>query len=80
MVRRTQRGTVYGEMGFYLDIPRTATVVTDEPGIVYVLSLDSLAQMETRHAEIAAALHRYMAVLVSERLQFTTQTLKAMFI
>jgi SulP family sulfate permease len=79
-VRRTRRGTVYGEMGFYLAIPRTATVVTDESGIVYVLSLESLAQMEAQHAEIAAALHRYMAVLVSERLHFTTQTLKAMFI
>jgi SulP family sulfate permease len=79
-VRRTRRGTVYGEMGFYLDIPRTATVISDEGGIVYVLSLDSLAELESRHAEIAAALHRYMVVLVSERLQFTTQTLKTMFI
>jgi SulP family sulfate permease len=79
-VRRTQQGTVFGEMGFYLGNPRTATVIADEPGIVYVLDQDALARMESRHSEIAGAFHRYMAMLISERLLFTTQSLKAVLI
>ena len=31
-VRRTNAGTIYGEIGFYLGIPRTATVVADRAG------------------------------------------------
>lgn len=76
-VRRSNRGTVFGELGFYLEIPRTASVVIDTPGLVYVLHRDALKRMEERDPEVAAELNRYMARLVSERLMFTTRTLRA---
>jgi SulP family sulfate permease len=76
-VRRTLRGTVFGELGFYLQVPRTASVVTDGPGIVYVLDRESLLRMEDIDPEVAAGLNRYMAILLSERLMFTTRTLRA---
>ena len=79
-VRRTTRGTVFGELGFYLKIPRTAAVKADEPGTVYVLDRASLERMEREDPNVAAGLHRYMAVLISERLMFTTRTLNAVMI
>ena len=77
-IRRTTRGTVFGELGFYLRIPRTASVMTDESGLVYVLNQESLLKMDENDPEVAAGLHSYMAKLLSERLMFTTRTLKAL--
>jgi SulP family sulfate permease len=77
-IRRTTRGTVFGELGFYLRIPRTAYVMTDEAGVIYVLNHDALMRMEDDNPEVAAGLHRYMAMLLSERLMLTTRTLRAM--
>ncbi|MEH6611742.1 MAG: SulP family inorganic anion transporter [Halioglobus sp.] len=79
-VRTTEQGTVYGELGFYLSSPRTASVQTDSEGRVFVLSQTALKRLETEHSEIAAGLHRFMARLLSERLLNTTQTLKALLL
>lgn len=76
-VRRTGPGTVLGELGFYLNTPRTASVIADGQGKAYRLTTDALQQMETRHPELAAALHRFMADLLAERLVRTTHTLEA---
>ena len=76
-VRRSGRGTVFGEMGFYLNAPRTASVVMDEAGVIYVLTQLELARMEEQAPDVAASLNRYMARLLSERLMFTTKTLRA---
>jgi SulP family sulfate permease len=77
-IRRTTRGTVFGELSFYLRIPRTASVMTDDAGLIYVLNQDSLLEMEKNDPKVAAGLHRYMAELLSERLMFTTRTLQAL--
>jgi SulP family sulfate permease len=76
-VRQSARGTIFGELGFYLGIPRTATVKTDGPGTVFVLTLDALERLQAEQPEIAAGFHHYMANLLSERLMFTTRTLQA---
>ena len=76
-VRRSDRGTIFGELAFYLNIARTASVVMDEAGIIYVLSQTELTRMEEQDPEVAAGLNRYMARLLSERLMFTTKTLRA---
>ena len=76
-IRRTGSGTVLGELGFYLDTPRTASVIADGPGRAYCLSTEALRDMETRHPELATALHRFIADLLAERQLRTTQTLEA---
>lgn len=76
-VRTTEHGTVYGELGFYLGTPRSASVITDEAGYLYVLSPEAAKRLEDKHPEIAASLHRYLANVLSERLLYTTQSLKA---
>ena len=76
-IRRTGPGTVLGELGFYLDTPRTASVIADGPGKAYRLTTDALSRMENEHPALAAALHRFMADLLAERLLRTTHTLEA---
>ena len=76
-IRRTGSGTVLGEIGFYLGTPRSASVVADSPVRVYRLTAAALARMETERPDFAAALHRFLADLLAERLLHTTATLEA---
>jgi SulP family sulfate permease len=76
-IRRTGSGTVIGEIGFYLSTPRSASVIAEQAGQAYRLKAESLRQMEAERPEFAAALQRFMADLLAERLLHTTQTLEA---
>jgi len=76
-IRRAGSGTVFGEVGFYLGTPRTASVIVDQGGEVYVLSQADNARLEQDHPHIAAALHKFMIRVITRRLQLTTTTLQA---
>jgi SulP family sulfate permease len=76
-IRRTGPGTIFGELGFYLNLPRTASVVADRPGTAFRLTVASLELMERDHPGLAAVLHRFMAKLLAERLASTTRTLQS---
>jgi SulP family sulfate permease len=75
-LRRTGAGTVLGELGFYLQSLRSASVVADEPCRAFRLTAESLTKMECEHPKLAASLHRFMADLLAERLLRTTHTLE----
>jgi SulP family sulfate permease len=76
-IRRTGPGTVLGELAFYLRAPRSASVIADDDGIAYQLSARALTRMEEEHPEVAAALHRFMADLMAERLLSMTHALES---
>jgi sulfate permease, SulP family len=76
-IRRAGVGTVFGEVGFYLGTPRTASVVIDTGGELFVLSQSANARLEQEHPHIAAALHKFMIRTITRRLQLTTSTLQA---
>jgi SulP family sulfate permease len=76
-IRRAGVGTVFGEVGFYLGTPRTATVIIDTGGELFVLSQSANARLEQDHPHIAAALHKFMIRAITRRLQLTTTTLQA---
>ncbi len=67
-LRTMQQGTVVGEVGMYLRLPRTAAVVTDMPSTVYRLDAKSLQAMQENDPRIAAAFHQFMARFLAERL------------
>ena len=71
-------GRVVGEIGFYLNQPRTAAVVTDEVSTVYRLSRASLKKMEQNDPEAASAFHQGIIRLVSERLTHLINTVDAL--
>jgi len=77
-LQTTGSGTVIGEIGAYLGRPASATVIADMPSIVYFLSLESLDRMEQDDPAIAAAFHKFMVELTSQRLINTDTTLQAL--
>lgn len=77
-LRRMGPGTVVGEVGLYTGAAATASVVVDQPSIVYCLSTDRLKQMECEDPALAAALHKFIAQLLGERLKDATSTVEAL--
>jgi sulfate permease, SulP family len=75
-IRRAGTGTVFGEVGFYLDVPRTASVEIDSDGEVLVINRAANALLETEQPQLAAEMHKFMLRLVTRRLQLTTDTLR----
>ena len=71
-------GAVVGEIGFYLDEPRTARVVAETDCVVSRLPADALARMEHEDPDVAAALHRLLVSLVAGRLSSTLRTIEAL--
>ncbi|HSF81893.1 MAG TPA: SulP family inorganic anion transporter [Anaerolineales bacterium] len=64
---------VVGEVGVYSGLPRTATIVVDQPTTVYRLSLQALKQMESEAPETAIFFHKLMGNLMAERVAHMTR-------
>ncbi len=77
-LRKMSSGTIVGEMGFYLNQPASATVITDQPGTIYHLSPDALKRLADEHPDVATAFHASMAGFMAERLTQTTRTLRTL--
>ena len=75
-IRTSGEGTLIGELGIYLNTPATASVITDEPSVIYSLSADSLQEMEEKDPDVATAFHRFIAQLLAERLVDNTRALE----
>ncbi len=71
-------GAVVGELSFYLGTPASASVIVDQPGQVYVVSQAELKELEATDPHLKAAIHEFMAHLLSERLSRANATLQAM--
>lgn len=71
-------GHLVGEIGFYLNQPRTASVKTDKPSVIYRLTREALQQMEKEAPETASTFHRLIVHLVSERVSHLTATVEAL--
>ena len=65
-------------LGLYLGGRRNACVVAESPAVVYRLSKTALDIMEDREPWLAAAFHKYMARLLSERLVQTNRALRGL--
>lgn len=77
-LRRMFAGTTVGELGVYAHVPASASVVASAPTRLAALSTERLAQMEAEDPVTAAAFHRFIAQLLSERLLSSTRTLRAL--
>ena len=77
-LRKMGPGTVVGEVGLYTGANATASVVVDQPSVVYCLSTDRLRRMEREDPALAAALHKFVAQLLGERLAGATDTIEAL--
>ncbi len=71
-------GVVVGEVALYTGVPRTADVVAETPSVVLRLSRASIERMEADDPEAAAALHRWLATMLSERLTDSNRAFSAL--
>ncbi len=67
-LRSVNPGVVVGEVSMYTGLPRTADVVAETPSVVLRLRGATIRRMEADEPELAAALHRWLARTLSERL------------
>jgi SulP family sulfate permease len=61
-------GVVVGEVAMYTGISRMADVVAEEPSVVLRLRRSAIERMASEEPELAAALHRWLASTLAERL------------
>ncbi len=73
-IRGVNHGSV-GEVGMYIGIPRTASILADENSIVFSLSRAALEQLENEEPELASAFHKFVAGRLARRLADTTKVL-----
>ncbi len=78
-LRTVRRASVVGEIAMYSGASRTADVVAETPSVVLRLSRASIERMERSEPELAAALHRWLATTLSERLTDTQRAAMALF-
>src|SRR3546814_9648848 len=69
--------TVVGEMGFYRGVPRTASVIAEEPTVIYRLTRTAFDRMQEKDPAAAAALHKLIIRLLSDRLEFANREISA---
>jgi len=74
----TMHDGVIGEIGFYLDQERAASIIADEPSLLYRLSRQKLKQIEQENPETAAVLHRIIVHLLAERITRMVTTVNAL--
>ena len=66
-------GAVVGEIAFYLEEGRTASVTATTPVVAWRFSRAAIERLERQSPEIALAFHRGMAVVSSRRIVHTNQ-------
>jgi len=76
-VRTMNSGTVVGELGMYLGETRTASIVTNEPCIVYMLSRANMDRMQKENPALASAFNLFMVRLLADRLVNTGKILQS---
>lgn len=71
-VRTILPGTVVGEIGCYLDVPRTLTLVAATPVGARAIDRAAMARMRRDDPDLCAEFHFWMARLIAERVAHLT--------
>lgn len=61
-------GTVVGEIGLYTKTQRTASVIAEQPSVLYKLSLKAFERMQIDEPQIAGHFHQHIVRLLADRL------------
>jgi sulfate permease, SulP family len=65
--------TIVGEIGFFLQTPRTATVRIEKQAVVWALDQETFGRMKQAEPDLVAALLALVVQMQAERLSFTTR-------
>ena len=77
-LRTVRPSVMVGEIALYTGARRTADVVAETPCVVLRLSRASIERMEAEEPEVAAAMHRWVASTLAERLTDTMRAFDAL--
>jgi SulP family sulfate permease len=77
-LRSQRNGTMIGEMGLFLNQPRTATVVVSEPSVLYKLSLEAYNRMTKEDHELVFYLHQWIGRVLAARVTEHNSTLNVL--
>jgi SulP family sulfate permease len=77
-VRRMEQRTVVGEMGFFRNQTRSASVLAIEPVTVYTLDRTDFEQMQHSAPEVARALLVFLIRTLSDRLEFANGAIRSL--
>ena len=69
-------GAILGELAFYLDQPRTATVTAETPMQVWRFARDDLARLRRDAPELALRFHQGIAAMLARRLTSTDRLVR----
>ncbi len=75
-LRRMVGYTIVGEMGFYRQVSRTATVIAEEPSVVYRLTREAFDRMQAQDPAAASGFHKLIIRLLSDRLESSDRSLR----
>jgi SulP family sulfate permease len=78
--RKIGSGSIVGEMGFFTNSKRTASVLADRESHVYELNATNQLKMEADAPEVALKFQKYVLKLLSKRLGKATQEFNSLFI
>jgi SulP family sulfate permease len=77
-VRGIGRHAVVGEMGFFLDQPRSAALRADQDSVLWALDRAAWDRLEAEAPQVVSALQAYLVRLQSERLAFANRQIAAL--
>jgi SulP family sulfate permease len=69
-------GAVVGEIAFYLQSPRSASIVAADPVVAWRFSRADLDRLAHELPEAAVGFHQAMAEMLSQRLTATNQLVR----
>lgn len=77
-VRRMAGRTVVGEMGFFRDRPRGASIVAEGPTVVFVLSRRDFDRLMADEPELGARFLQFIVRALSDRVEFANKEIAAL--
>jgi sulfate permease, SulP family len=77
-LRRQGGGTVLGEIGLLLKVPRTASVLVLSPVAYHTLTEASLERLKKERPDVAADFYEFLSRYLSERVLTATQSLRVL--
>lgn len=77
-VRRMTGGTVVGEMGFFRNLPRAASVVAEDTAVVYVLSRAAYARLLADDPSLCAEFLEFVVRALSDRVEAANREITAL--
>ena len=78
-LRAIGAGSIIGEIGFYMNVKRTASIAAELDSKIYKLSFEKFREINNNHPDLALALHTWIVQLFAERLVHASHELEVLY-